>query len=58
MKGIGIESERVLRRGIERERESEKERETGQNIPNKIKYIYYSFSISKLQKPNENFSKI
>ena len=43
----------------ERERERERrERETGLNIANKIKYIFYSFSITKSQKFKENFSKI
>ena len=43
----GIERERVKRRGIEREGESERERETRQNIANKIKNLYYSFCITK-----------
>ena len=46
MKGIGIE------------REWKGDRETGQNIANKIEYKYYSFSITKLQKPKETLSKI
>ena len=41
----------------DRDRESERERETGQNIANKIKYIYDSFSITKLQK-KKNLYKI
>ena len=32
---------------------TERDRETGLNI-----HIYYSFSITKLQKPKENYSKI
>ena len=42
-------------KGLWIERESEKKRETGQNIANKIKYIYHSFSVTKLQK---NLKKI
>ena len=55
MKGIGIERESVKDR--DRKRESERERETGLNIANRMKYIFYSFSITKLQKPNKNFLK-
>ena len=55
MKGIGIERECVQDRDWKRE--SERERETGLNISNRIKYIFYYFSITKLQKPNKNFLK-
>ena len=34
----------------------ERDMKTGLNIGNKIKYIYYSFYITKLQKSEENSS--
>ena len=45
----------MLRRGIERERQRESERETGQNIANKKKIYIVLF---KVQKPKGNFYKI
>ena len=33
------------------------DRETGLNIGNKIKYLYYSFYITKLQTSKENMSR-
>ena len=39
----GIERERVKK---ERDRKRERESETGQNVANKIKCIFYSFSIT------------
>ena len=40
-----------------KDRDRKRERETGLNIANRMKYIFYSFSITKLQKPNKNFLK-
>ena len=39
------------------DRQREMDRETGLNIGNKIKYLYYSFYITKLQTSKENMSR-
>ena len=42
---------------LKRERESEKKRETGQNIVNKIKYLKKVFLIQNCKRPKRRYSK-